>query len=144
MTPPHTHTHWALMWHLTRRGLSWFPISDYALWFRTSPLMMVPINIWWNSDLFKKQVRYSYDAKLIRVAHNHKQYQFWKQIKILPIWVLSTAYVRSRAQFFHCQRDEELLAPIYVIFSWVARWGGLIENLPKLGEGLLKFIYNLI
>ena len=27
--------HWALMWHLARSGLSWFPISDYTLWFRT-------------------------------------------------------------------------------------------------------------
>ena len=47
--------HWALMWHLARRGVSWFLISEYALWFPTSPLMMVPINFWWNSDLVKKR-----------------------------------------------------------------------------------------
>ena len=47
------------MWHLARSGLSWFLISDYTLWFRTSPLMMVPINFWWNSDLFKKKEHFS-------------------------------------------------------------------------------------
>ena len=47
------------MWHLARSGLSWLLISDYTLWFRTSPLMMVPINFWWNSDLFKKKEHFS-------------------------------------------------------------------------------------
>ena len=42
-------------WTLTHVALSWFPTLDYDLWFRTRPLMMVPINFWWNSDLFKKK-----------------------------------------------------------------------------------------
>ena len=44
--------HWALMWHLTRRGLCNCLIPDYARRCRTSTLIMVPINFWRNSDPF--------------------------------------------------------------------------------------------
>ena len=52
LTPP---PHWALMWHLTSEGsLSLFN-AGLKRRCRTSTLIMVPINVWRNSDPFEKK-----------------------------------------------------------------------------------------
>ena len=47
--------HWVLMWHLARRGLYQCSMPDYASMCQTSTMIMVPINLWQNSDPFKKK-----------------------------------------------------------------------------------------
>ena len=44
-----------VMWHLAHRGLYRFLMPDYSHRCRTSTLIMIPINFWWNSDPFKKR-----------------------------------------------------------------------------------------
>ena len=58
------HTHWVLMWHLTRRGLYNCFMPDYARRCRISPLIMVPINFWQTSDPFKKRKNIFLSQKL--------------------------------------------------------------------------------
>ena len=50
-----------------------------------------------------------------------KQYQFWQKINILPIWVLSTAYLRSRAQ---CAPTPKLFSipPKFICSSCMCRF----------------------
>ena len=57
---------WALMWHFARRGLYHCLMPDYTHRCRTSTLIMVPINFWRNSDLFKKKEHFS-SSKIDRV-----------------------------------------------------------------------------
>ena len=61
---------------LTRWSLSWFPIADCALRFRSSTLMIVPIKFWRNSGKSKKKEHFS-SSKTDKVfAFLHKSIKF--------------------------------------------------------------------
>ena len=71
--------HWALMWHLARRVLYHCLMPDYAWRCRTSTLIMIPIDIWRNSDLFKNKERFS-SSKIDQVrAFQRKYLKFSKE-----------------------------------------------------------------
>ena len=44
-----------MVWHFARKDLYHCLMPDYAWRYRTSTLIMAPINFWWNSDPFKKK-----------------------------------------------------------------------------------------
>ena len=58
--------HWVLMWHLTREGIYLSFMPDYAQKCRTRSLIMVPIEFWRNSDLFKKKEHFFLAQKLVK------------------------------------------------------------------------------
>ena len=59
---------------LTCWSLSWFPIADCALRFRTSILMMVPIKFWQNSELFKRRHLSSSKTSKGRLGQHKNQF----------------------------------------------------------------------